>query len=78
MIYEILVINFVVAQVYFSWLFSPDRQTYNLLNDTIWHLSLSNEMEAVPRISMFEVKTKHSPDNNDFILKLKKLIKVKI
>ena len=42
----------------------------------IWHLSLSNEMEAVPRISMLEVKTKHSPDNSDFVLKLKKLIQV--
>ena len=33
-------------------------------------------MEAVPRISMLEVKTKHSPDNSDFVLKLKKLIQV--
>lgn len=32
-------------------------------------------MEAVPRVSMLQAKAKHSPDNSDFLLKLKRLIK---
>ena len=33
-------------------------------------------MEAVPRVSMLQAKIKHSPDNGDFIVKLKGLIQV--
>ena len=62
--------------IYFHLIHTNQQTGFLKVTLRIWHLSLSNEMEAVPRISMLEVKTKHSPDNSDFVLKLKKLIQV--
>ena len=62
--------------IYFHLIHTNQQTEFLKVTLRIWHLSLSNEMEAVPRISMLEIKTKHSPDNSDFVLKLKKLIQV--
>jgi hypothetical protein len=35
-------------------------------------------MEAVPRLSMLHFEPKYSPENTDFVLKLKKLIAVSL
>ena len=35
-------------------------------------------MEAVPKLSMLHFDLKYSPENTDFLLKLKKLIHVKL